>query len=122
MRIGSWIIRSGVACAAGCGVAVVCAIPGCTPPRRPLVVTDPDPSVKIPAYKKAVRERDDDAAPQLVADLESDDPAVRLFAIEALERVTGETFGYRYFDDEEDRQAPVAKWQAWLNEREARRE
>ena len=86
------------------------------------MVTDPDPSVKIPAYKKAVRERDDDAAPQLVADLESDDPAVRLFAIEALERVTGETFGYRYFDDEEDRRASVAKWQAWLNEREARRE
>ena|SRR5688500_4040569 len=118
MWIGSWIIRSAVAGVAGCGVAAVCAISGCTAPRRPLVVTDPDPSVKIPAYKKAVRERDRDAAPQLVADLESDDPAVRLFAIEALEIVTGETCGYRYFDDEEDRRAPVAKWQAWLKERQ----
>ena len=118
MRIGSWIIRTAVACVAGCGVTAVCAISGCTAPRRPLVVTDPDPSVKIPAYKKAVRERDDDAAPQLVADLESDDPAVRLFAIEALERVTGTTRGYRYFDDETDRRESVAKWQAWLKERQ----
>ena len=118
MRIGSWIFRSAVACVAGCGVAAVCAISGCTAPRRPLVVTDPDPSVKIPAYKKAVRERDRDAAPQLVADLESDDPAVRLFAIEALERVTGETFGYRYFDDDQDRRESVAKWQTWLKTRQ----
>jgi hypothetical protein len=117
MRIGSWIIRSAVASAAACGVAAIWTLAGCTAPRRPLVVTDPDPSVKIPAYKKAVRERDRDAAPQLVADLESDDPAVRLFAIEALQIVTGETFGYRYFDDEEDRRVSVAKWQAWLKER-----
>jgi hypothetical protein len=69
---------------------------GCTAPRGPLVVTSPDPSVKIPAIKKAVRKGDRGAAAQLVKDLDSDDPAVRYYAISGLERITGERFGYDY--------------------------
>lgn len=95
-----------------------CAPAGCTAPRRPLVVTDPDPSVKIPAYKKAVRKKDRDAVRQLVADLESDDPAVRLYAVSALRRLTGENFGYRYYDGDEQRQAAVNRWRQWLEEGE----
>ena len=91
-----------------------CAAPGCTAPRRPLVVTDPDPSVKIPAFKKAVRTKDRAAARQLVADLNNDDPAVRLFAINALERMTGRRFGYRYFDTDEARRPSVSRWNDWL--------
>jgi len=98
--------------------AVACAwflsIPACTAPRPPLVVTDPDPSVKIPAYKKAVRNKDKAAVRQLVKDLESDDPAVRLYAIHALQELTGETFGYRYFDSDERRKPAVRKWQQWV--------
>jgi hypothetical protein len=88
---------------------------GCTAPRRPLIVTDPDPSVKIPAYKKAVRTKDRAAAKQLVADLDSDDPAVRFYAIGALERMTGQRFGYRYYDADQDRRGAVAQWNQWLN-------
>jgi hypothetical protein len=88
--------------------------PGCTAPRPPLVVTDPDPSVKIPAYKKAVRKKDKAAIRQLVADLDSDDPAVRLYAVNALHRLTGETFEYRYFESEEQRKPAVQKWRQWL--------
>ena len=96
---------------------------GCTAPRRPLVVTDPDPSVKIPAFKKAVRAKDRAAARQLVADLDNDDPAVRLYSINALRRMTGETFGYHYYENDEQRRPALERWQAWLaaGEIEARR-
>jgi|SRR2546430_2230753 len=87
---------------------------GCVHPRAPVVVTDPDPSVKIPAYKQAVRRKDRAAVRQLVTDLDSDDPAVRLYAIGALERLTGERMGYRYFDTDEARRTAVERWQQWL--------
>lgn len=87
-------------------------------PREPLDVTNPDASVKIPAMKKAVREHDISALRQLVKDLSSDDPAVRFYAIGALQRLTGKQYGYAYYDDEEQRQAAVARWQQWLAEQE----
>jgi hypothetical protein len=104
--------RGWVAPAVALGVAF--CIPSCTAPRPPLVVTDPDPSVKIPAYKKAVRKHDKAAIRQLVKDLENDDPAIRLYAIHALQEMTGETFGYRYFETDEQRKPAVRKWQQWL--------
>lgn len=80
---------------------------------------NPDPSGKIPAIKDAVEARDLAAARQLIKDLESDDPAVRFFAIQGLQRLTGQTFGYRYFDDERARKPALEKWHAWLNGWEA---
>jgi hypothetical protein len=94
----------------------VLLLAGCTAPRPPLVVTDPDPSVKIPAIEKAVREHDMSSLPQLVKDLENDDPAVRLYANHALEVLTGQRFGFRYFDDDEQRAPAIARWKQWLNE------
>ena len=94
-----------------CGFA---ALAGCTAPRGPLVVTDPDPSVKIPAIKKAVSNKDRKAVRQLVADLSNDDPAVRFYAINGLHRITGQRFGYDYFADDEHRWPSVQKWQQWL--------
>jgi hypothetical protein len=70
--------------------------------------------VKIPAIKKAARKRDRAAAKQLVADLESDDPAVRFYAINGLQRITGERFGYDYYADEQKRQPAVRRWNEWL--------
>jgi hypothetical protein len=106
----------------GCALALACVVmfaTGCTAPRGPLVVTSPDPSVKIPAIKKAVRKNDRGAAGQLVRDLDNDDPAVRFYAIGALERMTGESMGYRYFDDEADRAEAVQRWRQWLDGRQA---
>jgi len=48
--------------------------------------------------------------PQLIASLDSDDPAVRLFAIQALERITGERFGYVPYDPPHKRRAAVDRW------------
>ena len=92
---------------------------GCTAPRGPLVVTDPDPSVKIPAIKKAAWKHDRGAVRQMVSDLDSDDPAVRFYAINGLQRITGQRFGYDYYADEQRRQASVRRWQDWLEGREA---
>jgi hypothetical protein len=91
----------------------------CAAPRTPRVVNNPDLTGKIPAIKQAVATKDLAAAQQLVTDLDSDDPAVRFYAIQGLQRLTGETFGYRYFDDEEERKPALGKWQAWLRGLEA---
>ena len=97
-------------------VTAALAATGCTAPRPPLVVGDPDPSVKIPAIKKAVREKDRSAVEQLVKDLASDDPAVRFYAINGLRRLTGQNFGYQYFDDDDGRKPAVQRWEQWLKE------
>ena len=96
-----------------CCVAAA-ATTSCTAPRPPLTVTHDDPGIKIPAIKKAVRENDKSVVPQLVEELSSDDPAVRFFAIQALEELTGQTFGYQYFEDEAGRMTAVGKWKQWL--------
>ncbi len=87
---------------------------GCSTPRPEKDVRNPDPSGKIPAYKEAVRARDRSAVRQMIKDLDSDDPAVRLFALVGLRRLTGETFGYQYFDDQRQRRPAIKRWEAWL--------
>lgn len=95
----------------------LCASIGCGgPPRGAKHVGDPDPGVKIPAMQVVVKEKDRAAIPKLVADLASDDPAVRFYAIESLQRLTGQTLDYNYYAPEEDRAAAVARWQAWLKQ------
>ena len=111
-EVATWVCAAGVAV---CAVVLTATLAGCTAPRGPLVVTDPDPSVKIPAIKKAVRKRDRAAVRQLVAELDSDDPAVRFYAISGLERMTGERFGYDYYSDETGRTPAVTRWREWLD-------
>ena len=118
-----WILGTKAATAArlaaGCVLAAGLAA-GCTAPRGPLVVTDPDPAVKIPAIKKAVWKRDRGAIRQLVADLDSDDPAVRFYAINGLQRITGQRFGYDYFGDDDQRKPATLRWREWLAAQERR--
>ena len=53
--------------------------------------------------------------PVLVKDLSSDDPAVRFYAIRALQKMTGgDAKGYVYYAPEDDRSAAFERWQAWL--------
>ena len=101
-----WMLRAALAGLAGVGA--------CGAPTGPSTVADPDPTVKIPAIKARVAQGDNSVVQQLIKDLENDDPAVRFYAINGLERLTGETFGYQYFVDEEQRAAAVEKWKAWL--------
>lgn len=98
-----------------CAAFVGCGGPG----PRTKSLTDPDPAAKIPAMKEAAREKNLKAVEQLVEDLNSEDPAVRFYAIEALKRMTGQTFDYHYYDDEEGRKPALEKWSQWLEATEA---
>lgn len=100
-------------------VIVGALTPGCSAPRPERDVRNPNPAGKIPAYKEAVRERNLDATRQMVKDLDSDDPAVRMFAIVGLRRLTGETFGYRYFEDQHQRLPAIRRWERWLGGEDA---
>jgi hypothetical protein len=78
-------------------------------------VADPDPQVKIAGMKQAVATKDRSVLPKLVESLESDDSAVRFFAIRSLEQFAGgDRFGYEYYADEDERKPAVARWQSWL--------
>jgi len=99
-------------------LATTLGIVGCTAPRGPIEVTNPDPSGKIPAMKKAVREHDLKVVRQLIKDLDSDDAAVRLFAIHTLHKLTGQRYGYDYYADEVQRQPALNQWKQWLAHQE----
>jgi hypothetical protein len=100
---------------AGCGLA-------CTAPRPAPNIADADPTVKIAGMMQAVRNQDRSALPALVEQLNSDDPAVRMFAIGALEKFAGGRFGYEYYLDEERRKPSLAKWQEWLKEQQQQKD
>lgn len=110
-----WSIRrargAGVLFALGC--AAVAGAAGCAP--GPAVnVHNPDPAGKVPAIKQAVANHDRRVIPQLVKDLDSTDSAIRFYAIQGLRRLTGNEFGYLFFEDESQRAPAVKRWQEWL--------
>jgi hypothetical protein len=91
----------------------------CNSGYGPRTVGNPDPSSKIPAIESAVATKDFSSVAQMVKDLDSDDPAVRFYAIGGLKRLTGQTFGYLYYDDEIQRRPALEKWKLWLQGWEA---
>jgi len=88
-------------------------LPGCVGQGLRSVTSD-DPAVKIPLIRKAVDSNDRSILPQLVRDLHSEDPAVRFYAIDGLRRLTGESFGYQWRDDEQARKPAVERWQQYI--------
>lgn len=83
--------------------------------REPISLKSRDPASKIPAIKKAVNARDSHTAQDLIKSLESDDPAVRFYAIRGLQDLTGETFGYVWYAEEQNRRDALDKWRHWLD-------
>jgi hypothetical protein len=92
-----------------CGLAVSCI------GRDPPSITSSDPDRLVPAIKIGVRTKDPHIIPYLVKDLDSDDPAIRMYSIDGLQRLTGQDFGYVYFACADQRRAAVARWQEWLS-------
>jgi hypothetical protein len=88
------------------GSAICALLWGCAD-HGPRTVSNPDLEEKIPAIEDASRHHDLSAAPQLVKDLDSDDPAVRFYSIRGLCSLTGET-----------RKPAVARWKHWLGEQQ----
>lgn len=83
---------------------------GCAPAVSKGDFDAPDPASRAYAIERAARSGDRSRIPQLVEQLRSDDPLVRMMAIETLERLTGETMGYRHFDSVAARSAAVDRW------------
>lgn len=98
-------------------LAVTCAAPimagGCRPtaPRRPLL--DQDPIFVIPAMKRTAESQRLKDIPRLIELLDSEDAAIRLNAIQTLRSLTGETFGYQFWDTALQRGPAVARWRGY---------
>jgi hypothetical protein len=95
---------------------IVCGLSASCIGRDPPSISSPDPDRLIPAIKTGVREHDRRVIPYLVEDLESDDSAVRMYAIDGLRRLTNQDLGYVYFADDDDRKPAVGRWKQWLAE------
>ena len=93
---------------------IVCGLLAAGCAREAPNVHNPDPALKVPAIEIAANQHDRSVVPQLIKDLESDDPAVRFYAIGGLRAITGENFGYRYYDDDREHIPAVKRWQDWL--------
>ncbi|MFN4244311.1 MAG: hypothetical protein ACK4PI_13875 [Tepidisphaerales bacterium] len=116
---GEWRGLKGPSAATVTVALLVCG--GCQAPRGPLVVGSPDPAVNVPAMVEAAQKRRTADAARLVEQLESPDPAVRLFAIRTLaELYDGQTLGYRHYDPPAVRREAVARWRSKLGLVEAK--
>ena len=73
-----------------------------------------DPSVRMAAVLQVGRQKDRKSAPYLVDRLTDAEAEVRFAAIFALQRITGTTRGYRYYESSARRGEAVQRWRAWL--------
>jgi hypothetical protein len=110
-------VRDALALAVVAGLC--CCAAGCFGGgREPARLSSNNPGSKIPAIKKAAADcdpSDTETAQQLVKSLESEDPAVRFYAIRGLQNLTGETFGYVWYGgDERGRRDAMEKWKQWV--------
>jgi len=70
----------------------------------------PNPAAKMHATVEAARTGDRGAIGHIVELLDSDDPAVRLLAITALQRLTGQTNGYEHDAPAAEREEAILRW------------
>ena len=97
--------------AALCILVASCA----SSPSSPSIKSDA-PDRAIPAIKSETAAGNKKAIPYLVHDLESTDAAERMYAIDGLRRLTGQDFGYVYYEETDQRQPAVDQWKHWLAE------
>ena len=105
--------RIGAYAAFACWVA---GLGGCSSSatRSELALESPDPSVRAVAIVRAADRGDESVVPLLVDRLEDEDAAVRLYAILALDRLTGTRLGYEYGGSEVERRVSVDRWRRYL--------
>jgi len=90
---------------------------GCqSPTPSPASIQSADPDERIRAIRTAADARDASAVPLIVDRLEDEDSAVRFFAILALDRITGQRFGYDYGAPAVQRAAAVQRWREYVQD------
>lgn len=94
----------------------LCGSLGCGPPQAGLYtkLQAEDPAVRLEGVIEAGQSQDPQAVPYLVDRLTDSEQDVRLFAILALERITGQTLGYRHYAPLPERLEAVRRWREWL--------
>jgi outer membrane murein-binding lipoprotein Lpp len=85
---------------------------GCSSSPPPDLAS-PVPSARIEAIGDASKHPSPQELKGLIAQLDSDDPAVRVFAIAALEHATGQRRGYDPADPPRLREEAADRWQKW---------
>lgn len=86
---------------------------GCSLPGQKADFTSVDPQERTLAALEAARTGDRSAVPNLIEQLESEDPAERMVAIRTLESLTGQTLGYDHAASEPQRTQAIVRWKEW---------
>lgn len=87
---------------------------GCAPSATEGGFKNPAPGAQVYAIESAVREERKQQIPEIVECLRSDDDLVRMMAIGALERMTGQTLGYDFADPLPLRLEGYRRWREWV--------
>ena len=88
---------------------------GCGPAAGDLYLRlqNEDPSVRIEAIRQAGELKDPAAVPYLIDRLTDSERDVSFWAILALERTTGKTMGWKYYEPPAKRAEAVRAWRRW---------
>lgn len=103
--------------AAGLALSGALAAAGCA--RESPSYVDGSPASRLAAIERSSADGRTADIPRIVENLSSDDAAVRMAAIGALRRMTGETLGYRFDDPPATRQAAIERWAGWVRDHAA---
>jgi hypothetical protein len=90
---------------------------GCGPPRTryPEALNSERPDERLAAIRYAADTQDRSVMGLLVDRLDDEDEGVRMYAILALERLTGTRLGYRYQDPPSLRWQAIERWRRHLS-------
>jgi hypothetical protein len=91
-------------------VAQLLTLSGCTPSVIDGGFDSPMAASRLYAIERAVRDGDTSKIRNIIEQLESDDPAIRMTAIGALERLTHRTYGYHHEDPLLVRREAIRRW------------
>ncbi len=89
---------------------------GCAGPQKNL--SSQFPLERARAIVASSDRGDKDAVPKLVELLDDLDPAVRMYSIVALQRLTGQTYGYAYYAPPAERERAIERWREALRKGE----
>lgn len=100
---GPWLCRLTLGALLGAAV-------GCGPSANLGGFDSDNPAAKLYAIHDAGRNRDAASIPMLVEQLDSDDPAVRVWTIQALRRITGDDLDYNPYSEAAKRRDAITRW------------
>ncbi len=106
--------RAGAGIGTGLVLGLSATLVGCQPVQTGF--DSPAPTKRIDAIVEASALEDPESLGKLIEQLESPDPAARMLAIRALEKRTGETFGYDHAAPRWERIEAVHRWVRYFNE------